>query len=51
MCHVASSCLAQGKNALYITMEMSEDKIAERIDANLMNVDIQKFTTVTKDDV
>ena len=48
MCHVASSCLAQGKNALYITMEMSEDKIAERIDANLMNVDIQNLPQLPK---
>jgi replicative DNA helicase len=38
MCHVASSILMQGKNVLYITLEMSEEKIAERIDANLMNV-------------
>ena len=38
MCHVAASILMQGKNVLYITLEMSEEKIAERIDANLMNV-------------
>ena len=38
MCHVASSILMQGKNVLYITLEMAEEKIAERIDANLMNV-------------
>jgi|TARA_Y100000296_G_scaffold86345_1_gene125806 replicative DNA helicase len=38
MCHVAASTLVQGKNVLYITLEMSEEKIAERIDANLMNV-------------
>jgi len=43
MCHVASSCLLQGKNVLYITMEMAEEKIAERIDANLLNVPIQKL--------
>ena len=42
MCHVTSSCLLQGKNVLYITMEMAEEKIAERIDANLLNVNIQK---------
>ena len=41
MCHVASSVLLQGKNVLYITLEMSEEKIAERIDANLLNVPIQ----------
>jgi len=38
MCHVAASTLSQGKNVLYITMEMAEERIAERIDANLMNV-------------
>jgi len=38
MVHVAASCLMQGKNVLYITLEMSENRIAERIDANLMNV-------------
>ncbi len=43
MCHVTSSCLLQGKNVLYITMEMAEEKIAERIDANLLNVPIQKL--------
>jgi len=41
MCHVASSALLQGKNVLYITMEMAEEKIAERIDANLLNIPIQ----------
>ena len=41
MCHVASSCLVQGKNVLYITLEMAEEKIAERIDANLLNTNIQ----------
>ncbi len=41
MCHVASSVLLQGKNVLYITLEMAEEKIAERIDANLLNVPIQ----------
>ena len=38
MCHVAASTLLQGKNVLYITLEMAEKKIAERIDANLMNI-------------
>ena len=38
MCHVASSCLSQGKNVLYITLEMAEERIAEIIDANLMNI-------------
>ena len=41
MCHVAASILLQGKNVLYITLEMAEEKIAERIDANLLNVPIQ----------
>ena len=41
MCHVASSVLLQGRNVLYITMEMAEEKIAERIDANLLNVSIK----------
>ena len=41
MCHVAAAALLQGKNVLYITCEMSEEKIAERIDANLLNVPIQ----------
>jgi len=44
MCHVASSSLFQGKNVLYITLEMAEEKIAERIDANLLNVNIQEIT-------
>ena len=43
MCHCASSALLQGKNVLYITMEMAEEKIAERIDANLLNVPIQQL--------
>jgi len=43
MCHVASSALLQGKNVLYITLEMAEEKIAERIDANLLNVNIQNI--------
>ena len=38
MCHVAAATLLQGKNVLYITLEMAEKKIAERIDANLMNI-------------
>ena len=41
MCHMASATLLQNKNVLYITMEMAEEKIAERIDANLLNVNIQ----------
>ena len=48
MCHVASSVLLQGKNVLYITLEMAEEKIAERIDANLLNVNIQDITDLPK---
>jgi len=48
MCHVASSVLLQGRNVLYITMEMAEEKIAERIDANLLNVNIQDIGDLPK---
>ena len=48
MCHMASSCLANGSNVLYVTMEMAEEKIAERIDANLLNVNIQEITDLPK---
>ena len=48
MCHFASSVLLQGKNVLYITLEMAEEKIAERIDANLLNVNIQDITDLPK---
>jgi replicative DNA helicase len=43
MCHMASSSLLAGYNVLYITMEMAEEKIAERIDANLLNINIQEI--------
>ena len=48
MCHVASSVLLQGRNVLYITLEMAEEKIAERIDANLLNVNIQDIAELPK---
>ena len=48
MCHVAASALLQGKNVLYITLEMAEEKIAERIDANLLNVNIKDLATLPK---
>jgi len=48
MCHMASSCLLQNKNVLYVTMEMAEEKIAERIDANLLNVNIQDIVNLPK---
>ena len=48
MCHVASSVLLQGKNVLYITLEMAEEKIAERIDANLLNIPVQQLTDLPR---
>ena len=48
MCHVASSVLLEGKNVLYITLEMAEEKIAERIDANLLNIPVQQLTDVPR---
>ena len=48
MCHVAAAALLGGKNVLYITAEMAEEKIAERIDANLLNVPIQEITNLPK---
>jgi replicative DNA helicase len=48
MCHMASSVLFSGRNVLYITMEMAEEKIAERIDANLLNVPIQEISNLPK---
>ena len=50
MCHVAGSALSQGLNVLYITMEMAEERIAERIDANLLNIDIADLNSISKDD-
>jgi archaellum biogenesis ATPase FlaH len=49
MCHVAASSLVQGHNVLYITMEMAEERIAERIDANLLNVPIDQLDKLSKD--
>ena len=49
MCHVAAGCMSQGKNVLYITMEMSEERIAERIDANLLNVTMDELTNLSKE--
>lgn len=48
MCHVAASTLMQSKNVLYITLEMSDKKIAERIDANLMNISLDDLVTLPK---
>jgi replicative DNA helicase len=49
MCHVAAGCMVQGKNVLYITLEMAEEKIAERIDANLLNVTLDDLMELPKD--
>ena len=48
MCHFAANCLSQGKNVLYITLEMAEERIAERIDANLMNISIDDLHELPK---
>jgi Replicative DNA helicase len=48
MCHVAASVLLQGKNVLYITLEMAEERIAERIDSNLLNVNIKDIENLPK---
>ena len=48
MCHMAAATLLQGRNVLYITLEMAEEKIAERIDANLLNIPIQKLADLPK---
>ena len=49
MCHVASAALIQGFNVLYITMEMAEERIAERIDANLLDVPIDQLDKISRD--
>ena len=48
MCHMAANCLSQGKNVLYITLEMAEERIAERIDANLMNISMEDLQDIPK---
>ena len=48
MCHLASSVLLQGRSVLYITLEMAEERIAERIDANLLNVPIQQLVDLPR---
>ena len=48
MCHMAAASLMDGHNVLYITMEMAEEKIAERIDANLLNIGIQDITDLPR---
>jgi len=49
MCHCAASYLSEGRNVLYITLEMAEERIAERIDANLLNIPIDQLDTISKD--
>jgi archaellum biogenesis ATPase FlaH len=49
MCHCAAAALAQGKNVLYITMEMAEERIAERIDANLLDTSLDQIASLSKD--
>ena len=49
MCHVGAAALVEGKNVLYITMEMAEERIAERIDANLLNIPIDQLDSMSKD--
>lgn len=48
MCHIAASTLLQGKNVLYVTMEMAEERIAERIDANLLNLTMDELAVVDR---
>ena len=48
MCHMAANCLSQGRNVLYITLEMAEERIAERIDANLMNISMEDLHDLPK---
>lgn len=49
MCHQSAACLKQGNNVLYITMEMAEERIAERIDANMLNLTMDELKVVDKD--
>ena len=48
MCHVAANCMSQGKNVLYITLEMAEERIAERIDATMMNISMEDLHDLPK---
>jgi hypothetical protein len=48
MCHMAANCMNQGRNVLYITLEMAEERIAERIDANLMNISMEDLHDLPK---
>ena len=50
MCHMAAACLSQGDDVLYITMEMSEEKIADRIDANLLDISLDDLAKLPKEE-
>lgn len=50
MCHMSAACLSQGKNVLYITLEMPQEEIAKRIDANLFNIDLELLMQLSKED-
>lgn len=50
MCHMSASCISQGYNVLYITMEMAEERIAERIDANLLNITMDDLHVIPRED-
>ena len=50
MCHMAAAALSQGKNVLYITLEMAEERIAERIDANLLGVDLKNLVNLSREE-
>ena len=49
MCHMAANCLSENRNVLYISLEMAEERIAERIDTNLMNVTMDTLKEMPKD--
>lgn len=49
MCHVAAACLNQGRNVLYITLELAEEEVAKRIDANLLNITFDDLMTLPRD--
>ncbi len=50
MCHTAAGNLLDGKNVLYITMEMAEERIAERIDANLLDITVDELSTISREE-
>ena len=50
MCHCAAACISQGLNVLYITLEMAEERIAERIDANQLNLTMDELRVISKTD-